>query len=222
MKRFLQSIVFSCFIALAFPALANSYEAFVRALQRDDVRALQRLAERGFDLNSITPDLQPPLVMALGRDAVRAARFLAEQPGQDLDAVNPAGENALMLAALRGHFDLVQALLQRGAQVNRPGWTPLHYAATHDGPAALPIAQLLLAQHAYIDAQSPNGSTPLMMAARYGQARVVQLLLDAGADPGLRNQQGLDAIDFARQIDRAHVAEAIAAVIRAQRPPGRW
>jgi uncharacterized protein len=222
MKKTLQIIVFSCFIWLHPAAWANSYEAFVTALQRDDVRTLQRLAQRGFDLNSITPDLQPPLVLALGRDALRVAEFLLAQPATDLDAVNPQGENALMMAALRGHLGVVEQLLQRRAQVNRPGWTPLHYAATHDGPNALPITQLLLDQHAYVDAQSPNGSTPLMLAARYGEERVVRLLLEAGADPGLRNQQGLDAIDFARQVDRGGVAEAIAAAIRAQRPSGRW
>ena len=61
-----------------------------------------------------------------------------------------------------------------------------------------------------------------MMAARYGQASVVRLLLEQGADPTLRNQQGLDAIDFARQIDREHVAEAIAQAIRDRQPRGRW
>jgi len=222
MKKTLQIIVFSCCMWLHPAAWANSYEAYVTALLRDDVRTLERLAQRGFDLNAITPDLQPPLLLALSRDALSVAAFLAAHPHTDVDAVNPAGENALMLAALRGHLALVQQLLLRRAQVNRPGWTPLHYAASHDGPNAIAITSLLLQHHAYIDAPSPNGSTPLMLAARYGEERVVRLLLEAGADPGLRNQQGLDAIDFARQIDRTSVAETIAAAIRGLRPRGRW
>ena len=201
---------------------ADSYERFITAVQRDDLRTVQALAAIGLDMNSISPDLQPPLVLALGRDALQVADFLASHPDTDLNATNTAGENALMMAALRGHLGLVQRLIERQAQVNRPGWTPLHYAATHDGEAALPITRLLLEHHAYIDAASPNGSTPLMMAARYGQASVVRLLLEQGADPTLRNQQGLDAIDFARQIDREHVAEAIAQAIRDRQPRGRW
>ena len=58
-----------------------------------------------------------------------------------------------------------------GADVNKPGWTPLHYAATH---GHLAIMDLLLEEHAYIDAESPNGTTPLMMAAHYGTPAAVK------------------------------------------------
>jgi ankyrin repeat protein len=51
--------------------------------------------------------------------------------------------------------------------------------------------------HAYIDAGSPNGTTPLMMAARYGTGEAVDLLLAEGADARLKNQQGLTALQFA-------------------------
>ena len=81
---------------------------------------------------------------------------------------------------------------------------------------------LLLDKHAYIDAASPNGSTPLMMAAHYGTPSAVKLLLEAGADPLLRNEQGLSAIDFAQRANRADSAEIIAAFIRGRQPKGTW
>ncbi|NCW41201.1 MAG: ankyrin repeat domain-containing protein, partial [Betaproteobacteria bacterium] len=56
---------------------------------------------------------------------------------------------------------------------------------------------LLLEHHAYIDAESPNGTTPLMMAAYYGTPEATKLLLEEGADPLIKNQQGLTALDFA-------------------------
>ena len=225
MKKFFQLIVFAVFCAaFAGPSQAQSgaFDRFFMAISRDDVGPIIELQLRGFDLNAPNPDLVPPLVLAIQTDSLRVARHLIEQPGLNFEARSPAGETALMLAAIRGHLDLVQRLLERGAQVNHPGWTPLHYVASHDGEQALPIARLLLQRDALVDARSPNGSTPLMLAAHYGRREVVALLLSAGAEPLARNQQNLNAIDFAMLARRADVAEAIAGSVRAQQGSGTW
>ena len=60
----------------------------------------------------------------------------------------------------------------------------------------------LLERGAEVDAVSPNGSTPLMMAAQYGSEDSVKLLLDRGADPNRRNQHELRASDFAKLAGR--------------------
>jgi ankyrin repeat protein len=91
-------------------------------------------------------------------------------------------------------LELAKTLIKRDADINHPGWTPLHYAATGGQTA---IIKLLLEESAYIDAESPNGTTPLMMAARYGNGKAVQLLINEGADLHLKNHLGLSAIDFA-------------------------
>jgi ankyrin repeat protein len=136
-----------------------------------------------------------------------------------LDARNPHDETPLMLASLRGHTELARELIARQADVNKTGWTPLHYAATR---GHLDIMRMLLEAHAYIDAESPNGTTPLMMAAHYGTPQAVRLLLDEGADPTLKNQLGLSAIDFAQRANRADVTAAIAAAIRQRSGKGTW
>jgi ankyrin repeat protein len=56
-----------------------------------------------------------------------------------------------------------------------------------------------------------------MMAAMYGTVDAVKVLLEAGADPLLKNRQGLTAIDFASQVQRDDVIRAIAAAVRAQK-----
>ena len=137
-------------------------------------------------------------------------------PKLDLQARTPQGETALMIAAIRGRLDEARALVVRGADVNQTGWTPLHYAASGTQPQQPSLIALLLENHAYIDAGSPNGSTPLMMAAQYGTRESVQLLLEEGADPSLKNQLGLNAVDFALRAERKDVADSIAARVRSK------
>jgi ankyrin repeat protein len=124
-----------------------------------------------------------------------------------------------MMAALKGQTDLARRLIARGADVNKTGWSPLHYAATGGHQAMI---SLLLDAHAYIDAESPNGTTPLMMAAQYGSIAAVRQLLEAGADASLRNQLGLTAQDFALRAERRDAAELIAAQRRKLRPAATW
>ena len=95
--------------------------------------------------------------------------------------------------------------------------------ASAGAPEHTQIIALLLEHHAYIDAASPNGTTPLMMAAHYGSMESLQLLLDEGADPPLKNQLGLTAADFALRVSRTEAAEKIAAAIRRRQPNrGKW
>ena len=77
------------------------------------------------------------------------------------------------------------------------------YAAT--APDEAPM-KLLLAHGAAVDARSPNGTTPLMMAADYGPSACVDLLLAAGAKVDLQNDLGLTAVDFAQQRGRDRLA----------------
>ncbi len=209
-------------LAWSSGSLAGSFEDFFKAIRRDNASQLIALALRGFDMNTRDETSEVPLILALKLDSLKAAEFLASELSVDVNARNSADENALMVAVLRGHRSIVDILLERKAHVNKPGWTPLHYAATNDSEQGPKLVSLLLEHHAYIDAASPNGTTPLMMAARYGDQRSVQILLDAGADPSLRNHQGLNAIDFAQLVDRPKVVAAIADAIRATRPKGGW
>jgi uncharacterized protein len=214
-KKSIYLFVFTGFIF----AHAGSYEDFFSAVQRDDANAITQLLARGFDPNTIDPKGQYGLYLALREPSPKAAQVLLDWPKTDVNVLNAQGESALMMAALKGNLDVATRLIQRDADVNKTGWTPLHYAASN---GHLAIMSLLLDNNAYIDAESPNGTTPLMMAALYGSASSVKLLLEAGADPLLKNQQGLSAIDFAQRGSRTESVEIIAAFVRSQQPKGQW
>ena len=202
---------------------AGSYEDFFTAIQRDDGAAITRLLGCGFDPNTRNAQGQVGITLALKQDALRAVQALLKSPQLQVSARNANDESALMLAAIKGHQELVKTLVERDADVNKTGWTPLHYAASGVQAQQPAIIALLLEHHAYIDAASPNGTTPLMMAAQYGTREAVQLLLDEGADPALKNQLGLGAADFALRAERPEIVQALAAAVRQRQPDrGKW
>ncbi len=190
----LKRLIFSLVFIFLFPAFGQSYDQFFKAVEFDDAVTVQNLLRRGFDPNTPSAQLQPALTLALQKRSLKVAETLIAWRTIEVNQLNPNDESPLMLAALHGHLRLAEQLIARGADVNKTGWTPLHYAAT-GGHADL--LKLLLDHHAYIDAESPNGTTPLMMAAYYGNPKVTLLLLEEGADPTLKNQNGLTAYDFA-------------------------
>lgn len=198
---------------------AGSYEDFFVAIKRDDPGTILELLRRGFDPNTLDPSGRHGLFIAASEGALKAADALADWPKTNVEWRSPKDESPLMIAAFRGHKDLVRKLIARDAHVNKPGWAPLHYAATG---GHVEIIAILLEEHAFIDAESPNKSTPLMMAAMYGSPAAVRLLLQEGADPTLRNELGMSAVDFAQRGNRKDAADLIAEAIRSRQPKGRW
>ncbi len=219
MNNYIKKFVYLLVAFGVSSSFAGSYEDFFSAVRHDDAGAVRTLLGRGFDPDTLDPKGLSGLYLAMREPSPKVAAALIEWPKTNVEIRTRDDESPLMMAALKGHLDLARRLIERGADVNKTGWTPLHYAATG---GHLAIVELLLEHHAYIDAESPNGTTPLMMAAQYGSIGAVKLLLEAGADPGLKNQLGLSAIDLAYRVDRADAAELIAGAIRRAQPKGKW
>ena len=198
---------------------AGSYDDFFTAIKHNDTNTVIGLLNRGFDANTLDPAGEHGLLLAIREPSLEVTTVLINWPKTKVETRNRQDESPLMLAAINGFTEICQQLISKGADVNKPGWTPLHYAATH---GHLAVMNLLLENYAYIDAASPNGSTPLMMAASYGTPMAVKLLLEAGADPMLKNDQGLSAIDFAQRANRAESAEIISAFVRGRQPKEKW
>lgn len=200
------SIVFIGLLSTNLISSAGSYEDFFKAVQFDDVKTVQALLQRGFDPNTVNPAGMPGLMLAVREPSLKVAQLLVSWPKVKTEVRNDKDESVLMLAALKGYLPLVKQLVDKDADVNKPGWTPLHYAAS-TGQVA--VIEFLLENSAYIDAESPNGTTPLMMAAMYGSPEAVKVLIQAGADLNIKNQLGLSALDFAVRGNRQNAKELI-------------
>jgi len=82
----------------------------------------------------------------------------------------------LHFAARDGVSDMVEFMLDHGADINAPGedgWTPLHFAAAHGHTF---IVRFLLDNGARVDAAAADGSTPIDLAYLYERGNVIQIL----------------------------------------------
>jgi uncharacterized protein len=201
--------------ALALLAMAAARAApideLVTAAELNDPRTVLSLLLKGVDPNQPDSRGRKAIFIAVTEDSQRALESLLASPLTQVDEANAEGETPLMLAAIRGSLPVVQALVKRGAAINRKGWTPLHYACS--GPDN-GVAAFLIAQGAELNARSENGTTPLMMAARYGNSDLVPLLIKAGAEPRAANEQELTVVDFAERGGRDVMAKELRRLLK--------
>lgn len=202
-NRWVSGLVSSAVLATA--ALAAPLDEAFKAASIDDLRDVRRLVQdRVVDVKALGPRGDTLLIAAIRDDAARVTDYLIAEKSTDLNATNVSGETAMMIAAFLKKKVVVDKLLGRDAEVNRQGWTALHYAAS---VGAADIVGNLLEHSAYIDAESPNRTTPLMMAARGNYADVCRLLIEAGADPTPLNQSDLAAADYARRASNSELGQ---------------
>ncbi len=180
---------------MTLPAYADPRIELLEAVKADDGPTVTQLLRRGVSPNTREREYGPAPMMAATLHAWNSLRALAISPRVELNVTNKRNETPLMLAAISGELEVVRLLVEHGAEVNRSGWSALHYAATG---GHVPVVRYLIEHNAYIDAESPNKTTPLMMAARHQNLAAMHLLVDLGADPTAINEAGVAAADYMR------------------------
>jgi RNA polymerase sigma factor (sigma-70 family) len=146
-------------------------------------------------------------------DSARVRAALERDPEQ-LDSYSPEGFTALALAAHFGHLEVMRLLIDRGADVNRVAIhrlavTPLHAALFGRQLAAALLlvdcgANVTLARGGA--GMKRAGWTPLHYAAGMGFGALVQPLLDRGADPSHRDEEGKTPLDVAIDANHSDIA----------------
>ena len=173
-------------------------------------------------------DVFTPLQFAVQAGQIEAVRALLEA-GADLTDETPQGMGLLTLAIANAHYELAGVLLEAGADPSaaRVGWSPLHQVARmrtlnigqFPHPVAtgrltnLDLAKQLVVHGADVDARTTEpwadgwrgrfglNASPFLVAAKGGDARMMQLLVDAGADPLAVNENNTSAVMAAAGVE---------------------
>jgi ankyrin repeat protein len=182
--------------AAAAAAAARSSEALLAAAAAGDVAAVAAALDAGA-LVTCTDKARAarPRQRARGARVARTARAAPHSP-QSVSALNvrstpslfPAqlGDTPLHEAARGGHADAAEALLARGAPVDRANQARTHAHARAHACRVGPQQRTLTRARASAFARAQTGWTPLHYAAHKGHADVADALLCAGAHTGAR------------------------------------
>ena len=81
---------------------------------------------------------------------------------------NAVSEDAMMLAAFKGQLETVRLLRSKGGDINKAAGLRFITPRSRARPRS---AKYLIDNKAEIDAEAPNGVTPLMAAVRNGHWR---------------------------------------------------
>ena len=176
--------------------------ALLYAVRQNAVTSVRALAAAGVDLNQADPDGFTAVILATLNGHYDLARLLIEL-GAGVNTADPTGRTPLYAAVDMHTFeysynrptakpsgemdsvDLVKFLLARGANPNAR-LTAKVRAAKYDTPG------------------NPNltaGTTPFLKAASTADVELMRVLLQAGADPSLRNASRSNAIIVASGLD---------------------
>ena len=205
-KRIVQIVLWLLIAGTAFAASPDPV-AFGVAVERGDRRAVEKWLDEGMPPDYVADRIGTGLMIAAWNGDLEMMELFVSR-GANPRRANRNGEQAVQLAAWNGHAKAVRWLLERGAVLNRgdKNWDALHYAVFNGHTA---LAAELLERGANVNARSPNGATPLMLAAREGREDAAKLLLEAGADTTLKSDWGDSALSFAMRYDHYRLGKMI-------------
>lgn len=133
-------------------------------------------------------------------DIGKVNRLLGERP-ELLSSYSTDGFTVLGLAAFFGHINLVEELLEKGADSNVAANNQFKVAPLHSACATsnLKMAEVLIKKGADVNAKQMKNITPMHSAAHNGQTDLVQLLVNSGADINAKMDNGQTPLFMAEE-----------------------
>ncbi|MYD18646.1 MAG: hypothetical protein F4X05_03255, partial [Rhodothermaceae bacterium] len=191
------------------------------AARRSDFSIIDMLIQSGVNLNASDNDGRTPLHEAAGHSYDSHVIGVLLEAGADIHARDNASRTPLHEAAgHHGDSHAIEVLVEAGADIharNQSAMTPLHLAAAKNRALA-PVAALV-AVGADLNARDSDGNTPLHASWSNFNPEMVTTLLELGANPEARNNEGRPADpthcenwstrEFAKWADADHVARCV-------------
>jgi ankyrin repeat protein len=173
-------------------------EAYGNALHaasfRGNVRIVRMLLDKGANVN-----------VQGGNYVRRVHPASCEGNEQVINVPRKKGESsgdALYTASLRGHWQVVKMLLDKGADVNAQGGQHDNALQAASVGGHEQVVKMLLDRGADVNAQGGRCGNAIHAASSGGNERVVKMLLDKGADVNAQDWQHTNALHTAS--DRGH------------------
>jgi len=170
------------------------------AIVANDIQEVERLIEKGAEVNKKDKDGATPLAHAALNGYYRIAELLIAN-GADVDARDNQNASPLFYAAAKGYAAAAKILIENGANVNllcgggvETSARPLHMAA---GSGNVQLVKMLIVEGADVNGRAQNGWTPLFTAAAKGHSSIVKALLAGGADVNAKDMNGGTALSVA-------------------------
>ena len=166
-----------------------------------DLEKTRLLLAHGANPNAKSADSRTPLMVAASRPANLATVKLLLARGANLNPTdNPAAESSPLLeASLAGDADILQALLDKGAELKEGGTALANAVGAH----CVKCTDLLLARK--MDPMQYSIALSLIAAA--DDPKLVRTLLDKGADPNMVDPTGRTALLYAAVSDELPVEQ---------------
>jgi ankyrin repeat protein len=145
-----------------------------------DATIIRKLLDSGIDPNAANPGGETALMTAARTGKMDAVKLLLDR-GANVNAKDIEHEQtALMWAVTENHADVVKLLLDHGADINTHTKVTMPKGEYVPARSAAASGTGIIRQRALPTAD--GGMTPLLFAVRDGNADLVHLLLDRGAD----------------------------------------
>ncbi|RSL52513.1 hypothetical protein CEP54_010853 [Fusarium duplospermum] len=169
----------------------------------DEPDIVELLLSKGANSQVSDGDGWTPVILATERRRLGTVEALLNHNPANINAGDKHGETPLHFATAKGYVEIMDLLLERGADIDKPdndGETPLHCASRRGNDVS---ATFLLQKQANVDKTDDKGETPLYKAARRGHTEVIEALLEGNPAINLTDNDGKTALCAASQ--KAHV-----------------